>query len=162
MKSKILALTLIVLAVPLLAWGERNAFLAHLNGNAVVPPVKAEASGGARFDFTPDGKSMRFNLSLQKLSNATAVRIYLGSAGKEGPPVVTLYPPGPPQPGQEGKLPEILTRGVITAANLEGPLKGKPLSALIKEIQSGNTYVQVHTKQHPQGELRGQITQRPT
>jgi hypothetical protein len=38
MKSKILALTLILLAVPVLAWGERNAFSAYLNGSAVVPP----------------------------------------------------------------------------------------------------------------------------
>jgi hypothetical protein len=162
MKSKILALTLILLAVPLLAWGERNAFSAYLNGSAVVPPVKTEASGGARFDLTPDGKSMHFILSLQKLSNATAIRIYLGAAGKEGLPVVTLYPPGPPQPGQEGKLPAMQARGMITAANLEGSLKGKPLSDLLREIQSGNAYVQVHTKQHPNGELRGQITRRPT
>ena len=162
MKSKILALTLILLAVPLLAWGERYAFSAYLNGSAVVPPVKTEAIGGARFDFTPDGKSMRFNLSLQKLSNATAVHIHLGAAGKEGPPVVTLYPFGPSPLVQEGKSPGIQARGMITAANLEGSLKGKPLSDLLKEIQSGNAYVQVHTKQHPNGELRGQITRRPT
>ena len=162
MKGKILALTLILLAVPLLAWGERYAFSAYLNGSAVVPPVKTEAIGGARFDFTPDGKSMRFNLSAQKLGNATAVHIHLGAAGKEGPPVVTLYPFGPSQQVQEGKLPGILARGMITAANLEGSLKGKPLSDLLKEIQSGNAYVQVHTKPYPNGELRGQLTRRPT
>jgi hypothetical protein len=162
MKSKILALTLILLAVPLLAWGERNAFSAYLNGSAMVPPVKSEAIGGARFDFTPDGKSMHFILSLQKLSNATAVHIYLGAAGKEGPSVVTLYPFGPSQPTQASKMPAIQARGMITAANLEGALKGKPLGDLLREIQSGNAYVQVRTKQHPNGEMRGQITRRPT
>ena len=162
MKSKILALTLILLAVPLLAWGERNAFSAFLNGSAVVPPVKTEATAEARVDFTPDGKSMGFSLSLQKLNNVTAVYIHLGAAGKAGPPVVALYPVGPSRQGQEGKLPGTMLRGMITAANLEGSLKGKPLSALLKEIQSGNAYVQVRTKQHPDGELRGQITRRPT
>jgi hypothetical protein len=162
MKGKILALTLMLLAVPLLAWGERYAFSAYLNGNAMVPPVKTEATAGARFDFTPDGKSMRFNLSLQKLNNATTIQIHLGAAGKEGPPVVTLYSFGPSSQLQEGKLPGIQARGMITAANLEGSLKGKPLSDLLKEIQSGNAYVQVRTKQHPDGELRGQITRRPT
>ena len=162
MKSKILALTMILLAVPLLAWGERNAFSAFLNGGAVVPPVKTEASAGARFDFTPDGKSMRFNLSLQKLSNVTAIYIHLGAAGKAGPPVVALYPVGPSPQVREGKIPGTTVRGMITAGNLEGSLKGKPLSDLLKEIQSGNAYVQVRTKQHPDGELRGQITRRPT
>jgi CHRD domain len=103
---------------------------------------------------------MRFNLSLQKLNNHTVVQIHLGVAGKEGPPVVTLYPFGPSPQFQEGKLPGIQARGMITAANLEGSLKGKLLSDLLREIKSGNAYVQVHTKQHPGGELRGQITRR--
>jgi hypothetical protein len=51
---------------------------------------------------------------------------------------------------------------MITAANLEGSLKGKPLGDLLREIQSGNAYIQVRTKQHPHGEMRGQITRRPT
>jgi hypothetical protein len=162
MRSKILSLTLILLAVPLLAWGERYAFSAFLNGTAVVPPVKTEAFCGARFDFTPDGKSMRFRLSVQKLINPKAAHIYLGAAGKEGPAVVTLYPFDPAPRMKEGNVAGILALGVITAANLEGPLKGKPLSDLIKEIQSGNAYVQIQTAQHPQGELRGQIARRPT
>ena len=106
MKGKILALTLILLAVPLLAWGERYAFSAYLNGKAMVPPVKTEATAGARFDFTPDTKSMRFNLSLLKLNNATTIQIHLGAAGKEGPPVVTLYSSGHPRSCRKANCPE--------------------------------------------------------
>jgi hypothetical protein len=76
--------------------------------------------------------------------------------------VVTLYPFGGSPPVKGGKFSGILSQGVISAANLEGPLKGKPLSALLKEIQDGNAYVKIHTKQHPDGELRGQIVRRPT
>lgn len=39
-----------------------------------------------------------------------------------------------------------------------GPIVGKSLSAMIKEIRSGNTYVNVHTNQNPNGEIRGQIS----
>jgi hypothetical protein len=53
-------------------------------------------------------------------------------------------------------------RVVITATDLEGPLKGKPLSGLMKEIRTGNAYIKILTKQHPGGELRGGITRRPT
>ena len=31
--------------------------------------------------------------------------------------------------------------------------------SVVSAIQSGNTYVVVHTKEHPKGELRGQILQ---
>jgi hypothetical protein len=56
----------------------------------------------------------------------------------------------------------LVAKGIITAANLEGPLKGKPLDALGQEVLLGNAYIQVNTKQHPEGELRGQMVRRPS
>jgi hypothetical protein len=50
-----------------------------------------------------------------------------------------------------------LSKGNLKAADLTGPLAGKALSDLIKEIEAGNAYVNVHTTQHPDGEIRGQI-----
>jgi CHRD domain len=52
----------------------------------------------------------------------------------------------------------ILSQGTITSANLEGPLKGKQVSDLISLISSGGAYANVHTKQNPKGEIRGQIS----
>ncbi len=163
MKRKILALTLILAAVPLAAWGvvAMTGFKAQLSGAQVVPPVKIKATGGVLFDFSNDGKSLHFKLSVKNLADVTAAHIHLAAPGKEGPPVVTLYPFGSSKPVKAGKFSGILAQGVITAANLEGPLKGKSLSDLLKEIQEGNACVKVHTKQHPDGELRGQIVRRP-
>jgi hypothetical protein len=163
MKRKILALTLILAAVSLTAWGAaRVGYRAQLSGAEVAPPVKTEATGGALFDFSPDVKSLHFTLSVKNLVDITAAHIHLGAKGKEGPVVATLYPLGGSPPVKAGKFSGNLAKGVITAANLEGPLKGKPLSDLLQEIQSGNAYVKVHTKPHPGGELRGQIVRRPT
>ena len=47
--------------------------------------------------------------------------------------------------------------GEIREANLEEPLEGKPVSALIDLIYSGNAYINMHTETHPDGEIRGQI-----
>jgi hypothetical protein len=163
MKSKILALTLLVAAVSLSAWAAaRVGYKASLSGAEMVPAVKTGAAGGALFDFSPEGKSLHFNLSVKNLADVTAAHIHLGARGKEGPVVAILYPLGGSPPLKAGKFSGILAKGVITAANLEGPLKGKPLSDLEKEIKFGNAYVMVHTKTHPQGELRGQIVRRPT
>jgi hypothetical protein len=41
---------------------------------------------------------------------------------------------------------------------LEGPLKGKSVEGdLIKAIQNGEAYVNVHTTDHPDGAIRGQL-----
>jgi hypothetical protein len=42
-------------------------------------------------------------------------------------------------------------------ANLVGPLQGKQLSDLIALLQNGQAYVNVHTEQNPNGEIRGTI-----
>jgi hypothetical protein len=163
LKRKILALTLMLVAIPLLASGMlMSGFKALLSGAEVMPPVKTEASGGAIFDPSPDGKYMHFNISVKNLSNATAAHIYLKVKGKEDSPVVALYPFGSSPKFKEGKFSGIMVMGIITAANLEGPLKGKPLKDFLQEIYLGKTYLQINTKQHPQGELRGLIVRRPT
>ena len=48
-------------------------------------------------------------------------------------------------------------RGNITDSDLTGPMQGKTLSDLISAINSGDTYTNVHTPSHPDGEIRGQI-----
>jgi hypothetical protein len=50
-----------------------------------------------------------------------------------------------------------LTEGSITSASLVGPLQGKQLSDLIALMQNGQAYVNVHTEQNPNGEIRGTI-----
>jgi hypothetical protein len=48
-------------------------------------------------------------------------------------------------------------RGNITDSSLTGPMAGKTLADLISAINNGDTYVNVHTQTHPDGEIRGQI-----
>jgi hypothetical protein len=48
-------------------------------------------------------------------------------------------------------------KGKITSGDLQGPLSGEQLSNLAKLMQDRNTYVNVHTQQNQNGEIRGQI-----
>ncbi|HZE20495.1 MAG TPA: CHRD domain-containing protein, partial [Desulfobaccales bacterium] len=74
-----------------------------------------------------------------------------------GPVAVWLYPSQPFPELKLGKFSGVLAEGTITARNLAGPLKGKSLSALLKDIKSNRAYVNVHTREHPEGALRGEI-----
>ena len=74
--------------------------------------------------------------------------------GQNGPIVVTLFKPDTPTKEMVSGL---LSEGNITTTNLEGPLAGKQLSDLLSSMHSMGVYVNIHTTQYPDGEIRGQI-----
>jgi hypothetical protein len=53
---------------------------------------------------------------------------------------------------------QVSESGSITADKLEGPMAGKQLSDLTTAMSNGETYVNIHTEQNPNGEIRGQIS----
>jgi len=83
--------------------------------------------------------------------------IHLRTAGKNGPVVVWLYPASGKPELIRGQDNGELATGEITAASLQGPEKGKALSVLVKAIQAGDAYVNIHTAEHKTGEIRGQL-----
>ncbi|MFZ0455653.1 MAG: CHRD domain-containing protein [Ignavibacteriaceae bacterium] len=134
-------------------------FKAHLSGSEEVPPVKTKAHGEAAFKLSKDGKSIHYKITVANLEDVNMAHIHQGAAGADGPIVVWLYP-GPGTPSAKlipGKTNGVLAEGTITEANLTGPLADSSMSSLLKDIKSGNAYVNVHTKQNPAGEIRGQI-----
>ena len=67
--------------------------------------------------------------------------IHQGKAGENGQPVDCV----------------IHWKGKDNIGDLQGPLNGKQLSDLAKVLEDGNAYVNVHTQQNQNGEIRGQI-----
>ncbi len=47
--------------------------------------------------------------------------------------------------------------GTITSADLKGHLAGKQVPDLIRLIEDGKAYVNVHTHENSDGEIRGQL-----
>jgi hypothetical protein len=123
----------------------------NMTGTKEVPPVRTPASGSAT--FVNNQTFIDYDLSVSDLYNATAAHIHQGKAGVNGPIVVTLYKTTDPSPGLFGGY-----SGNITSSMLEGPLRGKQLSALVELMSSGQAYVNVHTIKNPNGEIRDQIT----
>ena len=132
-----------------------STFHAILEGDEEVPPVDSDAKGAAIFRTSNDGTELHYRLIVANIEDVTAAHIHLAPRGENGDIVAFLFDPEEPT---EGRTNGVLAEGTITSEDLVGPLEGSTLSELIDEIEAGNTYVNVHTVDHPSGEIRGQIS----
>jgi len=143
----LLAVTMIVVSTNgmidklVLAQGALKKFTANLSGKSEVPRVDTKATGTAQFQISADGKQIDYELNVKDLNNFMMAHIHQGKSGENGPPIVMLS----------------MGKGKITSGDLQGPLNGEQLSDLAKLMQNRNTYVNVHTQQNQNGEVRGQI-----
>ncbi len=145
-------LIMLVMVSTAAARSQRN-FVAHLSGDEEVPPVNTRAQGQAIFQLSKDGTELHYRLIAANIENITMAHIH----EENGLVVAWLYPSAPPPQPIPGRFDGVLATGTITAADLVGPLAGESLGDLIEAMRSGNTYVNVHTSQHPGGEIRGPI-----
>lgn len=132
-------------------------FRTHARGDEEVDPVDTDAQGQAIFQLSKDGEELSYKLIVANIENVLMAHIHLAPAGQNGGIVVWLYPSGPPPQPIPGRFQGVLAEGVIDGDDLVGDLEGEGLDALVAEMRAGNTYVNVHTEQHPGGEVRGQV-----
>jgi hypothetical protein len=128
-------------------------FDAKLTGKDEVPSKDTKATGMAGFNVIGTS-SLSYNVNVTNMQKVTASHIHQGKAGQNGPVVVTLFKTNTPSAMTNG----LLSKGIITSTNLEGPLAGKQIKDLISMIKSGDAYVNVHTEANPKGEIRGQLS----
>jgi hypothetical protein len=134
-----------------------HQFIAPLSGDQEVPAVDTRARGQAIFRLSKDGLELSYRLIVANLHDVTQAHIHLAPAGVNGPVVAWLYPSGPPAQLIPGRSSGVLASGTITADDLVGLLAGQDLEELVARMRAGETYVNVHTAEHPPGEIRGQI-----
>jgi hypothetical protein len=146
-----------LLASAVLAAPQVRNFAAPLDSGQEIPPVDSEATGVAHFTLDRDGDALAYRLNVANIEDVTMAHIHVGTRGVNGPVVVWLYPDAPPAQLIEGRTQGTLAAGVVTGDDLVGPLAGQDLDALIELIRAGEAYVNVHTLEHPAGEIRGQI-----
>lgn len=128
-------------------------FTVSMSGNNEVPPVNTSANGYTSFRTAANDTAIKYKVNVTGISSTTGAHIYLGKAGANGDIIVDLLKDSKNNPTKVG----MVIRGNITETDLIGPVKGKAFADLISTIKSGDTYVNVHTQNHPNGEIRGQI-----
>jgi CHRD domain len=118
-----------------------QTFTAKLTGKDEVPPVNTQATGMAQFQLSSDGKELNYDLSTTNLQGFMMAHIHQDKSGENGQPVAPL---------QMGKA-------KVSSSDLQGTLAGKQISDLVDLMKNGGAYVNVHTNQNQNGEIRGQI-----
>ena len=141
-------------------------FGARLSGAEEVPPRDTDATGVGFFQLSEDGTVISYAVTVADIENVFAAHIHCGAKGVNGPVGVTLFMGAP----GGGAISGTLAKGRITAPDPGNGCGWADLAAVVAAMNSGNTYVNVHTNDgvaptntgpgdFPGGEIRGQITQ---
>ena len=114
-----------------------NTFAANLSGANEVPPADPDGVGSARISTDDAANRICAHLEVRNIGAVTAAHIHRGRAGVNGPPVVTLDAPDDDDSDDCDDITD----------------------ALLDEIKRSpaDFYVNVHTAEHPDGAIRGQI-----
>lgn len=126
-----------------------RGFTAHLTGDQEVPPVDTDALGQAVVRVNPSGVS--HVLTVARIDKVVAAHIHCAPEGVNGPVGVTLFAGAPVS--RSG----VLSRGAILDVDSGNACGWADLDDMIAAIESGDTYVNVHTLDHLPGEIRGQL-----
>ena len=110
-----------------------------LNGAAEVPPVATSATASGQFTVLPD-RTVSGSIKISGMV-PTVAHIHEAAVGKNGPAIITL-----------SKSPDD-SYAVPAGARLS--------EAQYRSYATGNLYVNVHSTQHPDGEIRAQWLGKP-
>lgn len=117
-----------------------------LSGDQEVPSVSTSASGSAAFQLNPDADTFDFLMHISGIAAAdvTGVHIHVGAAGSNGGVIVNLL--------DFGSFTEVNGMLRLALHDIFFPPEFED------QLFADGAYVNVHTSDHPGGELRGQIT----
>lgn len=114
-------------------------YAAALSGAAEVPPNTTSGTGKVQADLDTTTRKFTYTVIYSGLTGAAVAAHFHGPAapGTNAPPIIAIK-------------------------NLASPIKGNATLTAdqMGDLQAGKWYFNVHTKAHPGGEIRGQLTAR--
>lgn len=123
-----------------LALAAPTPFTVQLSGTQQVPPVQTGGNGTASLTYDPATRVVTWSITYNGLSSPVTMAHFHGPAGasQNAPVLIWLTKQGSP---------------------VESPIKGEatltPEQA--QQFTAGEMYINVHTRDHPAGEIRGQV-----
>jgi hypothetical protein len=116
------------------------SFTVDLTGAQQVPAVQTPGAGTADLTYDPSTRVVTWSITTHDLSGPATMAHFHGPAG----------------PGKNaGVLVWLSKKGAPASSPITGQATLTPAQA--KEFMAGQMYINVHTKDHPSGEIRGQV-----
>ena len=148
-------LTISLISMP--AFAQQANFVASLSGQNLSPKVSTAATGTAKFNVGPDG-NMAYVVDGKNIKGIIGAHISL----KNGTDVAQVFNPYVEINGKSGiptgEVNGQISKGVITANDLSGPLSGKTITDLANLMKNNSINVVIRTQGHENGEIQGAVT----
>jgi len=121
------------------ATGNRIQFVANMDGQQETPPIATDANGSGSIMLDRATRKLYWDLSYNNLSS----------------PVTAAHFHGPSGPGvaADVQVPVDAPSGPTERVQGEAQLSDEQM----REVLDGLWYVNIHTEEHPDGEIRGQV-----
>lgn len=117
-------------------------FTTDLSGMNEVPPNNSNASGKAISMLSGNETSLDFIVQTAGLRNITMAHFHDGKVGVNGPIVKTI------------QINPVTGKAIGSWTNMDP----EPLTpTLVNKLKRGDLYINIHTVQLPDGEIRGQL-----
>jgi hypothetical protein len=116
------------------------SFSVPLSGAQQVPPVQTQGSGKAELTYDPSTRVVTWTISFSGLSSPATMAHFHG-------------------PAAQGKNAGVKIWLSHKGSAVTSPVKGEATLSTqdAQEFAAGQFYINVHTKNHPSGEIRGQV-----
>ena len=115
-------------------------FRAALSGANEVSPVTTDATGTATFTLV--GSTLTWRIDVADIDSAFGAHIHKGAPGENGGVMVGLF---------AGPDTSIGARSTLTEGSAQ------VADSVVELMRTGRAYVNVHTRAHPGGEIRGPV-----
>lgn len=134
-----LSVAVLLSAAATAAYADQVEYKATLQPSSEVPPTTSQGSGSVDAKLDTSTKAFSWNISYKGLTGPATASHFHGpaSVGENATPVVPVKVP----PATSG---EVQGEQTLTDAQMA-------------DLQGGKWYYNVHTKQNPGGEIRGQL-----
>jgi CHRD domain len=117
-----------------------TSFTVALSGANSVPPVDTAGKGTANLSYDPATRAVSWTITYSGLASpVTMAHFHMGDKGQNGKVELWLSKKGAPVSSP------ITGSATLTAEEAQ-------------QFQAGGWYINVHTKNHPAGAIRGQVT----
>ena len=143
------SLVSLLLLVPLAS----AIYTADLDAENQLPPIQDFPGFGSCTTYPINDTTWGYNLTVVDIPDLTLAHFHEGGPQTSGPVVIPLL---------ELPLPitiegEAIISSTFTTDQFVGPLAGQSFAGLITRLDHNLIYCNVHTKEYPEGVIRGQV-----